>query len=78
MTYFLKFKIENTETKALVEYLQKLDIVEFIKPSNEDYTLAGKPMTEDEFKLMLKNAENQYVNGSKHTSGEVKNKLKNE
>jgi uncharacterized membrane protein len=78
MTYLLKFKTENAEAKALLEYLQKLDIVDFIKPYEEDFTQAGNAMSEEEFRQMLKNAETQYVNNPKYTSEEVKNKLGNE
>jgi hypothetical protein len=34
MTYLLKFKTENAEAKALLEYLQKSNIVEFIEPTD--------------------------------------------
>jgi hypothetical protein len=76
MTYLLKFKTENAEAKALLEYLQKLNVVEFIKPTEDDYTLAGEPMSMTEFQKMIIEAESQAKNGKTYSSKEVKEKLK--
>jgi hypothetical protein len=76
MTYLLKFKTENAETKALLEYLQKSNIVEFVKPTVEDYTLVGEPISIEGFQEMIMEAEAQYKAGKTYSSQEVKEKLK--